>query len=635
MADSVPAPKGPQKASPTPPGAVNGRPGTTATTPAASGKTKKKDDQPRDTPREIAETVVFVVVLVLMLKTFVAEAFVIPTGSMAETLFGYHRMVVCDQCGFKFPVNCASEVDPQQGHSSIPITGCYCPNCQNPIHWNPNSGPSWSSGDRVLVAKFLFDRDLLWEPKRHEVFVFKYPRFPQQGTTSMNYIKRCEGLPGETIAIFDGDLYVTRSLTYPGNPRAENPLDLWEKEYAYESDDTAVKLFAESMKRRVEGKRADGDFEMVRKPPDVMLAMRRIVFDNDHQPKDVTAAGIQRWRFDSNRAWSGDEPAAPKVFTHKAGGDGIDWMTYTHDVGFDVRQNRVDALEREPGSQKGLAESAVEHLKPREALFNTRNFTSQNGSRLIDNSMGYNSGFDWGDPRTNVNTLGAYWVSDLMLDLEVKVDSDDGEFVLELSKGIDRFRADFNVATGECTLIRLSGFKDAEREQHQQILDKKPCELKSRGRYHVRFANFDERLTVWVETGSIIKSKDLPFGDGFVYTTAAERGPFKENDLDAPAQVGARGAAVSVSHLTLWRDTFYTLMEEQNYHPREATILGQPQHLLTYYVQPGHYLALGDNSASSADSRDWGLVPNRLLLGRALLVYFPFWPFHQRFGFIE
>src|SRR5437879_2457371 len=30
--------------------------------------------------REIAETVVFVVVLVLLLKTFVAEAFVIPTG---------------------------------------------------------------------------------------------------------------------------------------------------------------------------------------------------------------------------------------------------------------------------------------------------------------------------------------------------------------------------------------------------------------------------------------------------------------------------------------------------------------------------------------------------------------------------
>jgi hypothetical protein len=43
----------------------------------------------------------------------------------------------------------------------------------------------------------------------------------------------------------------------------------------------------------------------------------------------------------------------------------------------------------------------------------------------------------------------------------------------------------------------------------------------------------------------------------------------------------------------------------------------------TLYVQPGHYLCLGDNSPESSDGRSWGLVPSRLLLGRALLVYFP------------
>ena len=44
----------------------------------------------------------------------------------------------------------------------------------------------------------------------------------------------------------------------------------------------------------------------------------------------------------------------------------------------------------------------------------------------------------------------------------------------------------------------------------------------------------------------------------------------------------------------------------------------------TFFVQPGHYLCLGDNSSESSDSRFWGSVPERLLLGRALLVYFPF-----------
>src|SRR5580658_575955 len=59
----------------------------------------------KDGIREAVETVVFVVVLVLLLKSFVAEAFVIPTGSMATTLWGNQKEVTCPKCGFKFPVN--------------------------------------------------------------------------------------------------------------------------------------------------------------------------------------------------------------------------------------------------------------------------------------------------------------------------------------------------------------------------------------------------------------------------------------------------------------------------------------------------------------------------------------------------
>src|SRR5947209_483915 len=56
-----------------------------------------------DSVREIIETVVFVVVLVLLLKSFAAEAFVIPTGSMAQTLWGYQKVVTCPDCGTEFP----------------------------------------------------------------------------------------------------------------------------------------------------------------------------------------------------------------------------------------------------------------------------------------------------------------------------------------------------------------------------------------------------------------------------------------------------------------------------------------------------------------------------------------------------
>src|SRR5262245_31972778 len=311
----------------------------------ADPKTKdKKKDEPRDSMREIWETIVFVVVLVLMLKTFVAEAFVIPTGSMAETLYGYQRMVVCDQCDYKFPVNCSREVDPQRGNARQEITGCFCPNCQNPIRWEPATAPSWSSGDRVLVAKFLYDRELLWSPKRHQIIVFKFPKEPQQGTTAMNYIKRCEAEPGETIVIFDGDLYVSKSVDYSLRKASEDPLDRWKPENMFVSDEKAVTHFVDSMQYRAEGRATESHFQIVRKSPEIMLAMRRIVFDNDHQPKELTNVGIRRWQFGSR--WAGNDPKAPKVFTHTPKGpdEKPEWLAYGHILGMKEHKDRLDNL---------------------------------------------------------------------------------------------------------------------------------------------------------------------------------------------------------------------------------------------------------------------------------------------------
>jgi signal peptidase I len=56
----------------------------------------------------------------------------------------------------------------------------------------------------------------------------------------------------------------------------------------------------------------------------------------------------------------------------------------------------------------------------------------------------------------------------------------------------------------------------------------------------------------------------------------------------------------------------------------------------TYAVQPGEYFALGDNSYHSSDSREWGTVPARNLMGPGFFVY---WPFCRdkgtHFGLIE
>ena len=194
---------------------------------------------PQDYGRETFESIAFAFVLALFFRTFVAEAFVIPTGSMAPTLYGRNKDIVCPECGYKYAIGASDELDDYNGFliPSRRIDQSMCPNCRH-IHSVRNT--SVFTGDRILVNKSAFQ---FGNPDRWDVIVFRYPEDAQK-----NYIKRLIGLPGETIRIERGDIYAREK---PG-----------------------------------------GEFRIRRKQdPDKQKLLQQCVSDDDHPPKKLLAAG--------------------------------------------------------------------------------------------------------------------------------------------------------------------------------------------------------------------------------------------------------------------------------------------------------------------------------------------------------
>ena len=167
-----------------------------STTPGKQAASKQLEKHNQNGVREFIESVVIAIILALMFRTFEAEAFVIPTGSMAPTLMGRHKDLTCSQCGQAYQASASGE---EKGEiTALTI----CPTCRFPMVLDPAADPNQASfsGDRILVSKFAYE---IADPQRWDVIVFKYP-----GNAKQNYIKRLIGLPGETVQVKHGDIYI-------------------------------------------------------------------------------------------------------------------------------------------------------------------------------------------------------------------------------------------------------------------------------------------------------------------------------------------------------------------------------------------------------------------------------------------
>jgi len=113
---------------------------------------------------EYFQAFVIALLVALFLRTFVIQAFRIPTGSMKDTLLiGDFLLVNKFIYGAKTP-------------ERIPLTNVKIPSIRLPA---------------------------LKKPERGEVIVFKYPL-----EEKLDYIKRCVGVPGDTIVVRNGQVFV-------------------------------------------------------------------------------------------------------------------------------------------------------------------------------------------------------------------------------------------------------------------------------------------------------------------------------------------------------------------------------------------------------------------------------------------
>lgn len=584
--------------------------------------------------RETVESIVIAFVLAFLFRTFEAEAFVIPTGSMAPTLMGRHKDVECAKCGQRFRVSASEEEPDANEPAQMPwgggpssgdgshreIVAGECPNCRYVMPMTPNlprqvlgsrssedvESQTSYNGDRILVNKYIY---AFAQPRRWDIVVFKYP-----GDAQMNYIKRLVGLPNETVRIFQGDLFV-------GPEEASD----------------------------------QGDFEIARKPPDKVLAMRQLVHDTNYEPGELIDAGwplrwgavdsipSDGWKIESSGA--GKDVVPRMVFE----GDGAEpaWLRYRHFVPNDAIWQAVDAARRRgtPSDSALLREQLASAARPNLVMdFNAYNTGVQRWQAEQRMRAGQRHALE-----ADGSKLGIHWVGDLMVEADVEVEAAKGELLLDLVEAGKHFTCRIDLATGQATL-------KAEGDDDFAPVAQTP--LSKAGTFHVALANFDDQLLLWVDDKLIPFDASTTYDANLVFGSRQQIVP-RTSETDpgdlAPVGIGARGAKLAITRVQVWRDIYYIASSHRTLRPSEpvhdferpsavdfARLPFDPQtwdafderRHVDFPLGDDQFFVMGDNSAASSDARLWAggsgrgrpggdYLERRLLIGKALSVYWP------------
>lgn len=622
--------------------------------------------------RETIESLAVAFILALLFKAFIAEAFVIPTGSMAPTLMGAHKDIKCEECGYQYQCGASNEFDSVGARTDMLVIGTTCPLCRKPQIANSavNSNQATFSGDRILVSKLAY----AWtQPRRWDVIVFKFIERAHQ-----NYIKRCTGRPNETLRIREGNIYV-RADSAPAN------------------------------KSDTDGKAEDTGFKIARKPPHVMKAMLQVLYDSKYLPKKLIKAGMpsqfqpfpageSNWQVEQTESkWSATISNVPVGTTH--------WLRYYHRVIDPLAWESVETIGKLPVPMQPYASRLISDFTAYNASYSTKKSQIEvekfeAGARGLMRDAN-RSGFGANRPLEND---GFHWTGDLAADFEIKTDTDTQSLAMMLVESGIEHQCRIDLKTGQATLSVLVEGKPVEAflQNENTLADKAQAStgIRAGGKHRIRFANVDDTLVLWVDgtpvkwtpSGDLQSESYSPFGNRVPRSTPS-------NPLDAaPIAIGVEGGGAQLHRAQAFRDIYYiahgnssplvdyndvmsamrqtSTPENNERYAREVhnqsaieltrrmsqeglnlnAILTNPnlwacgpmaksRQIIEFSLKKDEYFPMGDNSAASSDARSWPEhhQPARLFIGRAVMVFWPhywnapvpFLPNVQRMGLIR
>jgi len=516
--------------------------------------------------RAVIDAGICLYVAVILFRTFEIEGYIISTGSMAPDLLGFHKRVVCPTCGYEFAhgisINDLGTIADTSDELSHEGPGqVRCPNCgeeQIDIRSIPPN-----HGDQLLVQKNVFE---FRKPRRWEVVVLKSPTRP------IPFVKRVVGLPNESVQIRDGDIYADGQICRK-NLALQRAVRILVNDNDYLPDDPPDGQSCWLIEDEKSGWSSKGRGFAFAPPPGEPPADKNAHAASAASDRDSSAwIAFRRWARHGGRFRTVVPIEDAKPVVHIQAGA-------FPQVRYDQAGRKLEAtgaITRAERDRLLMLNSAPATLAAIEKLF------AESHVAPVTDDYGYNHAYAGVIPLP---------VRDLFLECDVSLGSGEGEATFEISDGRMAFRVVLNREKHYAELDLVGQRAWLYHTDYPAGTFDKPLKLE--------FSTFDRMVTAAVDGALLFPPWECP-------TDPAEPSRI-------PVRIGARGIAVEVSHLRVYRDVYYTRGGGRN-------AVDQP-------IQLGadEFFVLGDNSPVSNDGRSWpqGAIKQSQLIGKPLVVHLP------------